>query len=319
MFDEIVLAAAILSDGTRAWAAGSGEVVFVDATDTETRVVAHDGALLSATRAPDGLGMISGGDDGRLVLTRPDGSVTVLFEQANSWIEPVVASPISGFVACGTGKTVVCFDIKTPHDTNTLPHDATVMGLAFNPNGRRVAVAHKGGASVWYARGTGQSPVKLVWEGAHLLAAWSPDGRFVITTMHDNMLHGWKLDEKADLRMAGYPSRIKSLAWLDSGKWLATAGSAGAVIWPFDGKNGPMGRVATEVGFAEGSTVTCVCALDGTRFAAGTSDGRIWVADLTTQHQHLLHHGAGVITALAGREHTLIWGDDRGQTGTCGI
>lgn len=314
MFTETVITCAILADGTRAWASGSGELVF-EKDGAQTRITAHDGALLSATVAPGKMGLISGGDDGRLVLSQPDGSVETLYEKPGAWIEPVIASPVSGFVACGAGKDVISFELKTPGQKTTLSHDVTVMGLAFHPNGRRLAAAHKGGVSLWYARGTGQSAVKLKWDGAHLLAAWSPDGRFVITAMHDNMLHGWKIDDKTDMRMAGYPSRIKSLAWLDGGKWLATAGAQGAVLWPFEGKNGPMGRAATEVGFSETGLVTAVCAITSQTFAAGTSDGRVWIADIDSQHQHLLHSNGAAITCLASDGRRLIWGDANGKTG----
>lgn len=315
MFTETVITGAILQDGTHVWASGSGEIVFQATDGTQSKITAHDGALLSATPAPDKMGLISGGDDGRLVLSKPDGSTLTLYEKPGAWIEPVIASPVSGFVACGAGKDVISFEMKTPEPKTILNHDVTVMGLAFHPNGRRIATAHKGGASLWYARGIGQSAVKLKWDGAHLIAAWSPDGRFVITAMHDNTLHGWKIDDKTDMRMAGYPSRIKSLAWLDGGKWLVTAGAQGAVIWPFDGKNGPMGRAATEVGFSETGIVTAVCAVQGQTFAAGTSDGRVWIADLATQHQHLVSSGQATITCLASDGHRLIWGDSKGNTG----
>ena len=128
-----------------------------------------------------------------------------------------------------------------------------------------------------------------------------------------------KVDDKTDMRMAGYPHRITGMAWLDHGRWLATAGAAGAVLWPFDGKSGPMGRAATEIGFAESGHVTQVCALTGTTFVAGTSDGRIWVADFSSQHLHLLHSGASRITALAATATRVIWGDQSGQIGTCDL
>ncbi len=316
---ETIVACAMLRDGTRVWACGAGQVVFQTPNDAETVVTAHAGALLVAAPAPDGLGMISGGDDGRLVLSRPDGTTQVLLDRPGRWIEPLAVSDVSGLVACGTGKEVLTLDMSEPHAVNVLTHATTALGLAFHPKGRRLAVAHKDGASLWYARGTGQTPIALMWAGAHMGVTWAPDGRFVITSMHDNMLHGWKVDDKTDMRMAGYPHRISSMAWLDAGRWLATAGAPGAVLWPFDGKSGPMGRAATEVGFAEQGHVTCVCAVTGTTFAAGTSDGRVWVADLASQHLHLLHSGAARITALAATPSQVIWGDQTGQIGTCDL
>ncbi len=50
-------------------------------------------------------------------------------------------------------------------------------------------------------------PEKLEWKGSHLECEVSPDGRFVITSMQENQLHGWRLADKGHMRMSGYPAR----------------------------------------------------------------------------------------------------------------
>ena len=60
--------------------------------------------------------------------------------------------------------------------------------------------------------------------------------------MQEPTLHGWRLDDRKDMRMSGYTSRVRSLGWTADGKWLATSGSTQLVIWPFGGKDGPMGK-----------------------------------------------------------------------------
>ncbi len=42
--------------------------------------------------------------------------------------------------------------------------------------------------------------------------------------------------------MSGYSARVRSLSWTAGGDFLATSGSEQLVLWPFDGKDGPMGR-----------------------------------------------------------------------------
>ena len=60
----------------RAWfALGDGTI----AGESGERVSAHDGAVLAAAAHPSGEGVVSGGDDGRLVWTR-DGEAKVLAE-----------------------------------------------------------------------------------------------------------------------------------------------------------------------------------------------------------------------------------------------
>jgi WD40 repeat protein len=202
-------------------------------------------------------------------------------------------------------------------------HERTVSGVAFDPKGRRVAASTYGGAWLWYARIAEQKPTKLAWAGSHTGVVFSPDGAFVITTMQDNQLHGWRLKDAKDLRMGGYPSKTRSLAFLSKGQLLATSGAQGAVLWPFVGANGPMGREASEIGFDDTTLVTHVAARTAHgRLAAGLADGRVWVADPAAQGLNFIKAEKGApITALAlspdaGR---VAWADEDGQAGVADV
>src|SRR3546814_10442836 len=86
------------------------------------------------------------------------------------------------------------------------------------------------------------------------------------------------------MRMGGYPAKVKSLAFLAKGSLLATAGANGAVIWPFAGSTGPMGKQAAEVGYDESAMVVRVAGAPQLSWvAAGLDDGRVWACDLTGQ------------------------------------
>ena len=66
---------------------------------------------------------------------------------------------------------------------------------------------------------------------------WSPDARFLVSSMQENALHGWRLvPDKAHMRMSGYPSKTRSFSWSHDGQFLATSGAEAAIIWPFDTK-----------------------------------------------------------------------------------
>ena len=60
--------------------------------------------------------------------------------------------------------------------------------------------------------------------------------------MQENALHGWRIRDKADLAMTGYPAKVKSFSWVGDTPHLVTSGADEAICWPFDGKDGPMGR-----------------------------------------------------------------------------
>jgi WD40 repeat protein len=159
----------------------------------------------------------------------------------------------------------------------------------------------------------------LKWAGSHIRAAFSPDGRFLMSSMQENQLHGWRLADAKDLRMGGYPAKVKSLVFLSKGLLLATAGAPGAVVWPFSGADGPMGKEAAEIGFDESSMVTRVAGTpDGSILAAGVDDGRVWACDLTSRQLAPIKAEKGAaITALAMTSNgkRLAWGDEDGGAG----
>ena len=313
-FDAYVTDARFDRSGAAVFALGDGSVRWDDGGSVQ----AHDGAILAAAPHPSGEGLLTGGDDGRLVWSRLAGSET-LAEAKGRWIDVVASSAASGLIAYAAGREARLIDVQDPKFSGAFVHERTVAGLDFDPKGRRLAAATYGGASLWYARIAEQKPQILKWAGSHVLVAFSPDGRFLISAMQENELHGWKLADGANMRMGGYPSKVKSIAFLDSGRLMATAGAAGAVIWPFGGSGGPMGKQAAEIGFQEGSTVTRVAATpDSPRLAAGLSDGRVWTADLGQGEVQFIKAERGEpISALAvspdGRR--IAWGDEAGGAG----
>jgi hypothetical protein len=62
--------------------------------------------------------------------------------------------------------------------------------------------------------------------------------------MLEPMLHGWRLFDGQHIRMSGYAARVMSLSWSAGGQWLATSVATRLVLWPFHGKDGPMGKNA---------------------------------------------------------------------------
>ena len=121
---------------------------------------------------------------------------------------------------------------------------STAGGLAFLPKGFRLAIAHYNGASLWFPNAQAK-PEILEWKGSHLGVTVSPDGRFLVTTMQEPMLHGWRLVDGKHMRMSGYAARVRSFAWTADGAFLATGGSDQLILWPFSGKDGPMGKQPT--------------------------------------------------------------------------
>src|SRR5260370_35526931 len=85
-------------------------------------------------------------------------------------------------------------------------------------------------------------PEFLEWAGSHLGVVFSPDNKFLVTTMHEPALHGWRLADNRHMRMTGYPGRVRSMSWSAGGKALATSGADAVIGWPFGSKGGPMAK-----------------------------------------------------------------------------
>lgn len=276
-FDAPVVACAF-DGGTVAFALGDGTLRMIAPDETEPQTAeAHKGAALTLTVHPEG-GFISGGDDGRLIHTRADTDPIELAFVKGRWIENIAASAESGLIAFTAGKTAIIL-----HDgkQTTLSHASTASGVTFDPKGRRLAVAHYNGASLWWAKAADQQPKLLEWKGSHLAVTWSPDGRFLVTSMQENALHGWRLEDAADMRMTGYAAKVRSLAWDRRGRTLFTSGSARVIGWPFSGRSGPMGREPVELGPQRDAIVQVVAAHpEADVIAAGTADGAVWLESI---------------------------------------
>jgi WD40 repeat protein len=317
-FDAYVTAAHFDRAGRAAFALGDGTVRFEGGETIE----AHDGAVLSACLPPAGEGLLTGGDDGRVVLSTPAGAQEIA-KLPGKWIDSIASSPESKLIAFSAGRELHVREPADPAFARVFAHEKSVADVAFDPKGRRLAVATYGGVWLWYARIADQKPVILKWAGSHVTACWSPDGKFLVSAMQENQLHGWRVADEKNMRMGGYPSKVRSLGFMSKGALLATSGANGAVCWPFAGATGPMGKQAAEIGYDEAALATRVATqLDKTWLAAGLDDGRVWAADVTGEKLVPIKSEKGAaISALAlspdGKR--VAWGDEDGAAGVAEI
>jgi WD40 repeat protein len=230
----------------------------------------HDGAILCS--AADAGRIITGGDDGKVVTSAADGSSDVLaIDSKRRWIDHV-ARAANGAVAWSGGKQVFARSRRGAERTVEVP--STVGGLAFAPKGFRIAIAHYNGATLWFPE-TESDPERLEWRGSHLALTMSPDGRFLVTAMQEPALHGWRISDRKDMRMSGYQARVRSLSWTAGGKWLATSGSNQLILWPFQTRDGPMGKGPRILAPATAQAQIVACHPKAEIVAVGYADGLV--------------------------------------------
>jgi WD40 repeat protein len=270
-------------------------VALVSGQGEISRVAVHGGGILCAVA--DGTRILMGGDDGRLVALDAKGEVALLAtDPKRRWIDNVALHPDGG-VAWSAGKTAFVRSGKGEEKSLDVP--STVGGLAFAPKGLRLAVAHYNGATLWFPNMVAK-PEVLEWAGSHLGVTFSPDNKFLVTSMHEPALHGWRLADTRHMRMTGYPGRVRSMSWSTGGKSLATSGADAVIMWPFGSKDGPMGKEPAMLAPLQARVSVVACHPKQDILVAGYSDGTILMVRLHDGAEILVRRrGTAAVSALA--------------------
>jgi WD40 repeat protein len=280
---------------TVVYALGDGRLVLRRGEETR-EVAAHDGAV--QVYASDSKALFTGGDDGRVVRVNASGATEIIVDEKGKWIDALALSP-AGALAWSAGKQVKVREKSGEIKEITAP--SSVRGLAFAPKGHRLAYAHNGGASLWFPNS--QAPPEFLdWKGSHLAVTFSPDGRFLVTSMQESALHGWKLADKKHMRMTGYPAKVRSLSWSHDGKWLASSGADACIVWPFTDKDGPMNKAPRECGVRRVRVSAVACHPKALVISVGYDDGCILLCRLGDSGELLVRRASaftGPVTAVA--------------------
>jgi WD40 repeat protein len=289
-------AAVILGDGSMMLAGDGGRRPLAEA-----RTIALDGMPLSLAADLDGDGFLVGTDAGALVSVSGAGTITQIYRVPGKWIHLLASHAGSRLRVAAIGKDVHLFD-GTRSSCRTLSgHPSSVSGIALSPDGARLAVSHYDGVSVWDL-GTvpAPSPRRLHWKGSQTGVSWSPDGRFLVTSTQENELHCWNLAQHRDMRMSGYPSKVRAMSWSPDSTYLAVAGADVVTTWSFEG-DGPEGKPPLEFGYVFEGTVTCVAAHPTERsVAGGYSDGTVLIGDIASGDAIIAKTpGGGAVTVIA--------------------
>ncbi len=293
---------------------GEEKLLFAPRDEEPRRVAVHKGGILASTA--DNTRVVTGGDDGQVVETTADGEHEVVTRDPKArWIDHVALAP-DGSVAWSAGKTA--FARTSKGEIRSFDAPSTVAGLAFVPKGFRLAIAHYNGATLWFPNAQGTEPTRLEWKGSHLGVTVSPDGRFLITTMQEPQLHGWRISDGQHMRMSGYSARVRSLSWSAGGDYLATSGSEQLIMWPFDGKNGPMGRQPTILARDPARVTVVACHPGQPVVAVGYADGKVLLVRIEDGALILVREADGQpASALRWQANgqTLAFGTEGGQAG----
>ncbi len=118
-------------------------------------------------------------------------------------------------------------------------HQGPVIGVAFSPDGGRVASISQDRTMRLWRVATGQEIAVALHQGAAGSIAFSPDGHRVASGSDDGTVRLW--DGHSGLSLGVYPGRAGpiTITFSPDGRWLASADSRGGDIW-----DAPTGRIA---------------------------------------------------------------------------
>jgi len=252
----------------------------------------HSGPVLSAAFSPDGRHVVTGSQDGTArVWHAGTGQQTLTLKGHAGGVSSAAFSRDGRrIVTAGHDGTARVWDAGTGQQTLTLKgHSGGVSSAAFSPDGRHVVTGSQDGtARVWHAA-TGQQtltlkrklilkrPVHDVLSGGDSSAAFSPDGRRIVTNDHKGTVLIWDAETgQESLTLKGHPGIVWRVEFSPDGLHIVTAGRDGwANVWDAGTGQG------TRTLYAHVGPVRCASfSPDGRHIVTGGEDRKVHVWDV---------------------------------------
>jgi WD40 repeat protein len=284
----------LVAEQCQSSSAPDGRHLYVAATDRVTAwsTVTPQEALtldVGTAEGPTPFGFtVAFSHDGRLVASVACGTDVSVWEAASGsrvavfpgqkQVFDVAFSPAGEYLAsaCWAGAAVL-WSLKTGAEVHTLKLDNSSYSarVAFTPDGRRLAVAHATGTTVFEVR-TG-APVHGTERARRWVSgvAYRPDGRELVTARQDGRVEAWDAETGLSLRSFALQGRVCTTFYTRDGRHLVT--TEGSSVKVRDAATGE--ERLTFLGHG-GAVHTMAFNADETRLATAGADGlvKIWEA-----------------------------------------
>jgi WD40 repeat protein len=122
--------------------------------------------------------------------------------------------------------------------------------------------------------------------------------------------------------MSGYSARVRSFGWSADGAYLATSGSEQLILWPFGGKDGPMGQQPKLLAPMQARVAMVACHPKQPVVATGYADGLVLLVRAEDGAEVVARRpGGSPVTALAwySASERLGFGTEDGEAGVVAL
>jgi WD40 repeat protein/serine/threonine protein kinase len=238
--DGVWLASACGDGLVRLWDAASGQ---------ELRLLkGHTDWLWSVGVSPNGKLLASAGLDNQVKLwDAATGQELRTLAGHRAPVFRVEFHPDGKRVASiSSDETVRLWEVATGRVLRTIPLQGRQRGMAFSPDGTRLACSAGKAVKLWDAiSGQELGPFEGHTDTARSVA-FSPDGRWLATASHDRTIKLWDVASRQEVRtLKGHSAQVWCVAFSPDGTRLASAGADGTVkLW--DAGPGPLCRLFRE-------------------------------------------------------------------------
>jgi YD repeat-containing protein len=283
------------------------------------RVLGNGAPVTTAEISRDGRYVVTGDEDGRVRVWITDAGDQVASQTAGGPVRSVAFAKRAGWIVAGTASAIHVWRLDgAPVASIALHGDAGLVKAVASPDGRRVIAVLRESVARVYALPSGKALYRLRHDGLIEDAAFSPDGRSIVTGGYAGDAGGVRLWDARSGRLkreiVGALRHVHDVAFSADGKLVAAGGADGtARVW--ESATGVelaimIGHTneVTSVDFNRAGTALVSASSDGTARVWGASGGR------AGRLLHVLagHRGAVTAAVFASDGRAVLTGGEDG-------